>query len=63
MMQALGAYAYLGGRLGKTGFLEYASTALAHLRELADGELPKLEGVARLLEERLGSMEPPRSGR
>jgi NDP-sugar pyrophosphorylase family protein/aminoglycoside/choline kinase family phosphotransferase len=57
MMQALGAYAYLGGRLGKPGFLEFAPVALARLRELADGELPKLADLARRIEGRRGAGE------
>ncbi|MFB3907613.1 MAG: phosphotransferase [Candidatus Eisenbacteria bacterium] len=47
MMQALGAYAYLGGRLGKPGFLEHAPVALRRLRELAEeASLPEMAGLA-----------------
>ena len=33
LLQALGAFAKLGGRFGKPGFLEHAATGLAHLCE------------------------------
>ncbi len=38
LMQALGAFGKLGGKLGKKGFLEYAGTALGHLSELLGEE-------------------------
>lgn len=60
MMQALGAYAYLGGRLRKPGFLEYAPIALARLRELCRGDLPQLVALARAVEERLSRNRPAR---
>ncbi len=61
MMQALGAYAYLGERLGKPGFLEYAPVALARLRDLAGADLPKLADLAGRIEAgRFGGGEPPR---
>jgi aminoglycoside/choline kinase family phosphotransferase len=31
LLQALGAFAKLGGRFGKPGFLEHATTGLEHL--------------------------------
>lgn len=46
MMQALGAYAYLGGRLGKPGFLEHVGTAAEHLGELTGGEYPRLHALS-----------------
>lgn len=46
LMQALGAYGYLGGRQGKPGFLEHAPTAAARLRDLARGAFPHLAEVA-----------------
>ncbi len=46
MQQALGAFGYLGGRLGRPGFLEHAPAAAARLRELAAGAYPKLEALA-----------------
>jgi NDP-sugar pyrophosphorylase family protein/aminoglycoside/choline kinase family phosphotransferase len=52
MLQALGAYAYLGGRLCKPGFLEHAPAALATLRDLAAGEYPRLEEVVARLRPR-----------
>lgn len=47
MLQTLGAFGYLGGRLGKPGFLEHAPAALLRLRELAGDDFPHLEAVAR----------------
>jgi N-acetylmuramate 1-kinase len=41
-LQTLGAFAYLGGRLGKPGFLEHAPVALRHLRELTGTDYPRL---------------------
>lgn len=38
LMQALGAYAYLGGRLGKPGFIEHIPAALHSLEELTRPE-------------------------
>lgn len=50
MMQALGAFAYLGGRLGKPGFLEHAPLAAERLGEAArDLRLESLAKVAELL--------------
>jgi hypothetical protein len=46
MMQALGAFGYLGGRLGKPGFLEHAPAALLRLGELAGDEYPHLEALS-----------------
>ncbi len=46
LMQALGAYGYLGGRQGKPGFLEHAPVAAARLRDLARGAFPHLAEVA-----------------
>ena len=43
MLQTLGAFAYLGGRLSKPGFLEHAPAALARLGELAADTYPHLE--------------------
>lgn len=49
LLQALGAFAKLGGRLGKPGFLEHAGTALAHLAahlgERGHRETPALTGL------------------
>ena len=52
LLQALGAFGKLGGRMGKPGFLEHAGTALDqlahHLGERGRRELPALwEAVAR----------------
>jgi uncharacterized protein (TIGR01777 family) len=46
MLQTLGAFGYLGGRLGKPGFLEHAPAALSRLGELAKDEYPHLEALA-----------------
>jgi|GEM_PF-470101 len=54
MMQALGAYAYLGGRLQKPGFLEYAPIALARLKELCGPDFPAIESVAKEVGRSLG---------
>jgi aminoglycoside/choline kinase family phosphotransferase len=53
MMQALGAYAYLGGRLGKVGFLAHAPAALERLIALAEPDLPGIARTAREIEARL----------
>lgn len=53
MLQVLGAFGYLGGRLGKPGFLEHAPVALARLEELSRGEFPGLYGLARVVGERV----------
>ncbi|MEZ4648490.1 MAG: phosphotransferase [Candidatus Eisenbacteria bacterium] len=47
LLQALGAYGYLGGRLGKPGFLEHAPRALAHVATLAERDFPHLARLAR----------------
>lgn len=51
LLQALGAYGKLGGRLGKRGFLEHAATALEHLEEhlapRAAAEFPDLWDLVR----------------
>lgn len=47
LLQALGAFGYLGGRLGKPGFLEHAPRALAHVAKLAEREYPHLARLAR----------------
>lgn len=51
LLQALGAFAKLGGRLRKTGFLEHAGSALAtllaHLGEEGRRSYPVLYGVVR----------------
>jgi aminoglycoside/choline kinase family phosphotransferase len=56
LLQALGAFAYLGGRLGKPGFLEHAPAALRTLRlraPLAGTRLGALiVSVERVLRER-----------
>jgi hypothetical protein len=46
MLQALGAFGYLGGRLGKPGFLEHAPAALQRLGELTKDEYPHLEAMS-----------------
>lgn len=50
LLQALGAYGKLGGRLGKPGFLEHAGTALdalvEHLGERGASEVPSLWALA-----------------
>jgi N-acetylmuramate 1-kinase len=53
MMQVLGAFGYLGGRLGKPGFLEHAPVALAQLRELSRDEFPHLYYLAGRVAEKL----------
>ena len=45
MLQVLGAFAYLGVKLGKPGFIEHAPVAVNHLRELAS---PDMKGLASL---------------
>jgi NDP-sugar pyrophosphorylase family protein/aminoglycoside/choline kinase family phosphotransferase len=57
MLQVLGAFAYLGGRLGKPGFLEHAPVALARVRELAGTDFPHLTEVIGRVQEALA---PPR---
>jgi N-acetylmuramate 1-kinase len=54
MLQALGAFGYLGGRLGKPDFLEHAPAALRRLGELAEGEYPHLEELSRRVHDALG---------
>ena len=61
MMQALGAFAYLGGRLRKPGFLEYAPAAAARLRELAGSDYPLLALLAGRVGECLSRFHPERS--
>jgi NDP-sugar pyrophosphorylase family protein/aminoglycoside/choline kinase family phosphotransferase len=46
MLQTLGAFAYLGGQLGKPGFLEHAPAALLRLQELSEDEYPHLEALS-----------------
>ena len=46
MLQTLGAFAYLGGRLGRPGFLDHAPAALLRLRELSEDEYPHLEALS-----------------
>jgi N-acetylmuramate 1-kinase len=46
MLQTLGAFGYLGGRLGKPGFLEHAPAALLRLQELSEDEYPHLEALS-----------------
>ncbi len=47
LMQALGAYGKLGGRLGRPGFLEYIPQALAHLDQVLGmhGDCPRLSAL------------------
>lgn len=59
MLQALGAFAYLGGRLGKPGFLEHAPAALRSLRQLAGMEFPVIASLASRLEEALQTPTGP----
>ena len=57
LQQALGAFGYLGGRLGKPGFLEFAPVAARSLREAAAAEYPRLAELARRVEEALATKE------
>jgi hypothetical protein len=50
MLQALGAFAYLGQKLGKPGFLEHAPTARQHLEELSREGFPRLYNLSRRME-------------
>jgi aminoglycoside/choline kinase family phosphotransferase len=52
MMQALGAYAYLGRQAGKESFLAHIPAALRHLLELTGHDSPHLHRVASRLAER-----------
>lgn len=47
MMQALGAFAKLGGRMGRPGFLEYIPRGLGHLAEMLreQGHSPRLAAL------------------
>jgi len=49
MMQALGAYAYLGWQAGKPEFLSHLPAALDHLIELTANDYPVLHATARAL--------------
>ncbi|MFQ3577926.1 MAG: phosphotransferase [Verrucomicrobiia bacterium] len=53
LMQALGAFAYLGHTVGKTEFLDHIPRAIARLTEIA-GQLPGLHPLAELLQEVAG---------
>ncbi|MCA9728302.1 MAG: phosphotransferase, partial [Candidatus Eisenbacteria bacterium] len=46
LLQALGAFAFLGGRLGKAGFLEHAPRALDRVIALAEPSYPHLARCA-----------------
>lgn len=46
LLQALGAFGYLGGRLGKPGYLPHAPAALRRVRKLAAAEYPALAELA-----------------
>ncbi len=50
LMQALGAYAYLGGRLGKPGFIEHIPAALQSLEELTRPEHAVQSGLPDVFE-------------
>ena len=50
MLQALGAFAYLGGKLGKPGFLEHVPAALTTLKELTGTEYPRLHDLVSRLQ-------------
>lgn len=54
IMQALGAFAKLGGRLGRTGFLEYIPPGLARLNWILRewGDAPRLHALVRRLQAR-----------
>lgn len=55
MLQALGAYGYLGGRLGKPGFLEHAPRALATVERFALPAYPHLATLVRTLSRGVGA--------
>ena len=55
LLQTLGAFGYLGGRLGKPGFLEFAPRALAQVGVLAGDEFPRLARLAGELREKIPS--------
>jgi aminoglycoside/choline kinase family phosphotransferase len=56
LLQALGAFGKLGGRMGKPGFLEHVGAALAHLEEhlgqRGRAEFPVLTALVRRVRER-----------
>lgn len=62
LLQALGAYGKLGGRLGKRGFLEHADAALDHLTEhlaaRAPREFPRLWDLVRRCRDRWAEVGP-----
>jgi hypothetical protein len=49
LLQALGAFAYLGHRLGKPGFLPHAKLALERLHVLTEKNYPCLAELSRRL--------------
>lgn len=53
LMQALGAFAYLGGALGKPGYLEHAPRALARVRAMAARSYPQLEKLSIAVAEKI----------
>ena len=64
LMQALGAYGKLGGRLGKPGFLEHASAALAALEETLSArraDYPALADIVARVREAWTQRVPPAS--
>lgn len=58
LMQALGAFAYLGGRLGKPGFLEHAPAAARSLADLAGYRFPAVASLARRVHAELQERRP-----
>jgi aminoglycoside/choline kinase family phosphotransferase len=55
-MQALGAFGYLGGALGKPGYLEHVPRALSRVAHLAAPIYPRLAELANTIIEK---WEPP----
>ncbi len=55
MMQALGAFAKLGGRMGRPGFIEHIPRGLAHLTEVLElrGDAPRLVALVGELRARI----------
>ncbi|MBD3162740.1 MAG: phosphotransferase [Candidatus Eisenbacteria bacterium] len=65
LMQALGAFAKLGGRLGRPGFREHVPQGLAHLHAVLRriGECPRLLRLVDRLQENEKRLRPPSAER
>ncbi|MBK8231673.1 MAG: phosphotransferase [Candidatus Eisenbacteria bacterium] len=59
MLQVLGAFAYLGVKLQKSGFVEHSPTAVNHLRELAAPEFKGLVSMTGRMTSMVMALAPP----